>query len=385
MACFSIENLNEALDILDSVPLIDGHNDWPHLIRAYYQNSLDARFEPLKNLAGHVDIKRLMQGKSGGAFWSAFMPCPRTDDDTDESSSFEVVKDTLQQIDLIYRLVELYKEKWEIANEADDILRIFKQRKFVCLIGVEGLHQVGNSSSVLRMYHKLGVRYVTVVHSQNNMFADSATAKAPAHGGLSEAGKAMIREMNRIGMLVDLSHASNDTVLDTLKISTGPVAFTHSSCQGVVASGRNISDEALDRTKVNGGIVMISFIPPLNNVEPEAASIYDVIKNIMYVAEKIGFEHIGLGSDYDGMFKAVKGLEDVSKYPHLVASMLNRGISRENVEKIIGYNLIRVLKGVEKAASCYGNKIIPLEDEVKLLWDKELCALVKSVYPEAES
>ncbi|QGA13937.1 hypothetical protein EYB26_001589 [Talaromyces marneffei] len=369
----------EALNILSKVPLIDGHNDWPHLIRAYYKNALDDRFAVNKNLAGHVDVSRLIRGKSGGAFWSVFMPCPKGEADLEN-----MVRDTLQQIDLVYRLAELYADKWEMCESADDIMRIFEKDKFVCLMGVEGLHQIGDSSSVLRMYHKLGVRYVTLTHSKHNQYADSATSNPPLHGGLSAKGKEIIREMNRIGMMIDLSHTSRETTLSALELSLAPVAFTHSCVANIVSTDRNVSDEALDKLKLNRGIIMIALIPTLNHLDSSIANISHVIDHILYVAERIGFDHIGLGSDYDGMMKAVNGLEDVSRYPDLVEAMLIRGISRENVEKIIGRNVIRVLKEVEECAKRYGRELSVLEDSVKPLWDDDLCAVVKSVYPEAE-
>ncbi|EEA28320.1 membrane dipeptidase GliJ [Talaromyces marneffei ATCC 18224] len=375
----------EALNILSKVPLIGeksephGHNDWPHLIRAYYKNALDDRFAVNKNLAGHVDVSRLIRGKSGGAFWSVFMPCPKGEADLEN-----MVRDTLQQIDLVYRLAELYADKWEMCESADDIMRIFEKGKFVCLMGVEGLHQIGDSSSVLRMYHKLGVRYVTLTHSKHNQYADSATSNPPLHGGLSAKGKEIIREMNRIGMMIDLSHTSRETTLSALELSLAPVAFTHSCVANIVSTDRNVSDEALDKLKLNRGIIMIALIPTLNHLDSSIANISHVIDHILYVAERIGFDHIGLGSDYDGMMKAVNGLEDVSRYPDLVEAMLIRGISRENVEKIIGRNVIRVLKEVEECAKRYGRELSVLEDSVKPLWDDDLCAVVKSVYPEAE-
>lgn len=217
MASNLADTMEEALDIMACVPLIDGHNDFPHLIRAFYDSKLDDRFERNKHLAGHVDLQRLLRGRSGGIFWSTYVDCP-TEDDFSDSTHFEPLRDTLQQIDLVHRLVELYEDKLAVAYQADDIMRIFSQGKVASLIGVEGLHQIGNSTSVLRMYHKLGVRYVTLAHNKNNRYADSAvstsisdqqgfadtpkTAREPAHGGLSREGRAIVKEMNRIGMFV---------------------------------------------------------------------------------------------------------------------------------------------------------------------------------------
>ncbi|KAF2815499.1 uncharacterized protein BDZ99DRAFT_197355 [Mytilinidion resinicola] len=374
--------MEEALDIMANVPLIDGHNDFPHLVRAYYDSRLDDRFEPGKELAGHVDIKRLVEGRGGGVFWSAYIDCPKLDDFTD-AAHFEPLRDTLQQIDLIHRLIDLYSNKLALASRADDLLRIFKEGKVASMIGVEGLHQIGNSASVLRMYHKLGVRYVTLAHNKNNMYADSAVAKRPAHSGLSEEGKAMVKEMNRIGMMIDLSHVSDATMMAALDHSRAPVAFTHSSCYSLVNHARNVPDNVLDRLKENNGIIMISLIPPFTHKDGAAANVDHVVDHIVHVAERIGFDHIGLGSDFDGMTKAVNGVEDVSKWPNLVAKMLSRGIARENVEKVLGLNVVRVLNDIESVSR--SSKDWPvLEDKVEQLWDEDFRAFVRKAYPNAE-
>lgn len=315
-------------------------------------------------------------------FWSTYIDCP-TEDDFSDSTHFEPLRDTLQQIDLVHRLVELYEDKLAIAYQADDIIRIFSRGKVASLIGVEGLHQIGNSASILRMYHKLGVRYVTLAHNKNNRYADSATAKEPAHGGLSPAGKAMIKEMNRIGMIIDLSHASEATMISTLENSAAPVAFTHSSCYALVKNPRNVPEVVLDKLKENNGIIMISLIPPFTHSDTAVADVDNVVDHILHAAEKIGFDHIGLGSDYDGMFKAVNGAEDVSQWPNLVAKMLSRGITKKDVEKVIGLNIIRVLKEVEEVArNAKGWPV--LEDEVKQLWSENFRAFVRKEYPQAE-
>ncbi|KAF2501662.1 hypothetical protein BU16DRAFT_477513 [Lophium mytilinum] len=374
--------MEEALDIMANVPLIDGHNDFPHLIRAYYDSRLDDRFKPEKELAGHVDMKRLTEGRGGGVFWSAYIDCPKEADFSD-TTHFEPLRDTLQQIDLIHRLVDLYSDKLALAYRADDIMQLFKEGKVASLIGVEGLHQIGNSASVMRMYHKLGVRYVTLAHNKNNMYADSATATELAHGGLSEEGRAIVKEMNRIGMMIDLSHVSDATMMAALDCSKAPVAFTHSSCYSIVKHARNVPDAVLDRLKVNKGIIMISLIPPFTHRDSAAANVDHVVDHILHVAERIGFDHIGLGSDYDGMTKAVNGVEDVSKWPNLVAKMLSRGIARDNVEKILGLNVIRVMKDIESVSR--SSKDWPvLEDKVAQLWDEKFRAFVRNEYPNAE-
>ncbi|KKK14121.1 hypothetical protein P175DRAFT_0434291 [Aspergillus ochraceoroseus IBT 24754] len=376
--------MEKALEILSSVPLIDGHNDWPHLIRGFYDNQLDERFQPGKSLVGHVDWKRLKEGKSGGAFWSVYVDCPETEDPADDAAHFEALRDTLQQIDLVHRLVDLYSDHMGLVQKASDIMQLFREGRFASLIGVEGLHQIANSASVLRLYHKLGVRYVTLAHSKNNLYADSATARLPAHGGLSPRGKDMVREMNRIGMILDLSHTSEAVMHDALDLSEAPVIFSHSSAASIVPSVRNVPDTILEKLKENNGVIMISFIPSLTSTDAETASIDQVVDHIVHVAELVGCDHIGLGSDYDGMFSAVQGVGDVSRYPNLVAKMLERGIDRPSVEKIVGLNIIRVLEEVEvRSAHCRDQHPV-MEDSVKQLWNDQFRAMVRQTYPLAE-
>ncbi|KAJ5904228.1 hypothetical protein N7504_006611 [Penicillium tannophilum] len=376
--------MNQALDILKSVPLIDGHNDWPHLIRGFYDNQLDDRFEPEKDLVGHVDLKRLRDGKSGGAFWSVYVDCPDSEDFTDNAAHLETLRDTLQQIDLVHRLVDLYSDHMALVDRASDVMRLFKDGKFASLIGVEGLHQIANSSSVLRLYHKLGVRYVTFAHNKNNLYADSATAISPAHDGLSAEGKLMVREMNRIGMIIDLSHTSEAVMHQVLDISGAPVIFSHSSTASIVPHPRNVPNAVLKKLQVNRGVIMITFIPSLAHVDAARANMDHVIDHIMHAGELIGYDHIGLGSDYDGMFSAVEGIEDVARYPHLVARMLERGIDRSDVEKVIGLNLIRVLRDVEIQSISSKSQSPFMQDEVKQLWNDGFRGFVREAYPRAE-
>ncbi|KAF4761413.1 hypothetical protein HAV15_006678 [Penicillium sp. str.  len=376
--------IEQALEILGSVPLIDGHNDWPHLIRGFYDNKLDRRFQRESNLAGHVDIKRLKEGRSGGAFWSVYIDCPDSDDFTDDAIHFEALRDTIQQIDLVHRLLELYPDDMGLIEDSSDIMRLFKASKFSSLIGVEGLHQIANSVSVLRMYYKLGVRYVTLAHNKNNIYADSATSSSPAHGGLSAQGIDMIREMNRIGMIIDLSHTSEAVMHQVLESSKAPVIFSHSAIASIVPHVRNVSDAVLKKLQANNGVIMVTFIPSLIHTKASEASIDHIIDHIIYAGDLIGYNHIGLGSDYDGMFSAVKGVDDVSLYPDLVAKMLERGISRPDVEMVVGLNIIRVLEEVEARATKLKSQSAVMEDEVKQLWNDNFRATVESVYPHAE-
>ncbi|EPE30771.1 Metallo-dependent hydrolase [Glarea lozoyensis ATCC 20868] len=376
-------HLTQANEILERVPLIDGHNDWPNFVYGYYSNKLDHRFEEQKDLAGHVDIKRLRKGKCGGVFWSAYVDCPSRENDFGDANHHEAIRETYQQIDLIHRLVELYSHSLELVSRASDIVDIFKRGKIASMIGVEGLHQIGNQASNLRNYHRLGVKYVTLTHNSHNLYADCAI-KTSVHDGLSEEGKRMILEMNRVGLLIDLSHASDLVALQTMEITKAPVAFTHSSCAALVPHPRCANDASLEQLKENRGIIMISFIPAHNNCDPSSASISDVVDHILHVADQIGFDHIGIGSDFDGMERSVKGLEDVSKFPDLVACMLQRGIDHENIELILCWNIVRVLKEVEYSAARLASEPV-LEDEVKSLWNMEFKNMVGSLFPGTEN
>ncbi|KAK9852619.1 Peptidase M19 [Penicillium brevicompactum] len=328
-------------------------------------------------------MKRLKEGRSGGAFWSVYIDCPDSDEFTDVVH-FEVLRDTMQQIDLVHRLSETYSDQMENVQHSSDIMRLFKLGKFASLIGVEGLHQIANSASVLRLYHKMGVRYITLAHNKNNLYADSATSSFPAHDGLSLQGVQMIREMNRIGMIIDLSHTSESVMHRVLDISEAPVIFSHSSIASVVPHVRNVPDVILKRLKANGGVIMITLIPSLIHEDAARANVDHVVDHIMYAGKLIGYDHIGLGSDYDGMFSAVQGVDDVSKWPNLVAKMLERGISRSNVEKVLGLNIIRVLESTELCASKLKSTSSVMEDSVKQLWNDKFRATVEGVYPHAE-
>ncbi|KAF2201390.1 hypothetical protein GQ43DRAFT_415931 [Delitschia confertaspora ATCC 74209] len=375
--------MEEALNILSSVPLIDGHNDWPHLIRGFYDNQIEtSRFDPDSDLVGHVDLKRLLKGKSGGIFLSAYVDCPAENKKNNFATEahLEVLHDTLQQIDLIHRLVAKYSSSLSLAYTSSSILEIFRDGKIACMIGVEGLHQIGNSASIMRMYHKLGVRYINLTHNWANAYADSATAEA-FHHGLSQAGREMICEMNRIGMLIDLSHSSDTTADDVFETSIAPVAFTHSSTYHLCPCPRNVTDNTLEKLKLNRGIIMISFVPAMTDCNASRASIAHVVDHIEYVAARIGYDHIGIGTDYDGMEKSVNGLEHVGRYPDLVARMLERGITRGNIEKIIGLNVIRVMGEVETVAETQRATAPVLEDSVKQLWNDDIRAYVRKVYP----
>ena len=289
---------------------------------------------------------------------------------TDEESQSLLVHDTLQQIDLVHSLIDRFPDQLRFTLSASEIWSNFYATKTISsLIGVEGLHQIGDSASVLRMYHRLGARYVTLTQNCHNMYADSATPKEPLHHGISEAGALMLHEMNRIGMIIDLSHTSADTMRMALNISVAPIIFSHSSSYSVCAHPRNVPDDVLLAVKTNNGVVMVTFVVEFVNCEnPEAASLSDVADHIEHIGRLIGYEHVGIGGDYDGMFTAPSGLDDVSRYPDLIRELLRRGVSQAELEGVIGANVLRVLRDVELVASKMTHEK-PLQDEVESPFD----------------
>jgi membrane dipeptidase len=363
------------------VPLIDGHNDYPWALReidpARDFASADIT-EPLPRLM--TDIPRLRRGGMGAQFWSVYVPSSMQGQDA--------VRATLEQIDIVHRMMQRWPETFEFTPTAATAERAFKNGKIGSMIGMEGGHSIDNSLATLRMMYALGARYMTLTHSQNVPWADSATDQ-PKHQGLSAFGEEVVREMNRIGMLVDLSHVSPDTMRDALRVSEAPVIFSHSSSRAVCDVPRNVPDEVLPLVAKNGGVVMVTFVPgfisqqvadwglkqnaqqqllrvqfPSNpayvsaglerwradNPEPHA-TLSQVADHIDHIRKVAGIDHIGLGGDFDGISSVIQGLEDVSKYPDLTAELLRRGYSDEDVRKILGLNVLRVWRQAEQVAA----------------------------------
>lgn len=369
--------LDQAKRLHRQVPLIDGHNDLPWRMR-----NLN-RSEPLslditRRLSqGQTDIPRLREGGVGGQFWSVYVPA--------SLDKQEAVDTTRDQIHLVYKLCKKYPETFEIAWSSFDVERIFRDGKIASLIGMEGGHSIDNSLENLREFYRLGARYMTLTHSKNTPWADSAT-DTPQHDGLTDFGEDVVREMNRLGMLVDLSHVSPATMHDALDVAKAPVIFSHSGAVGVCPNPRNVPDDVLKRLKDNGGVVMVVIFRPYTskdyhewqekrsarrvslerqsigaeavqaqmrdwerqNPAPEA-TLGQVADHIDHVRKVAGIDHIGIGSDFDGG-GGVKGLEDVSKFPDLTAELLRRGYSENDVRKILGLNLIRVMRSAEAVA-----------------------------------
>jgi membrane dipeptidase len=279
----------------------------------------------------------------------------------------EIVRDTFQQIDLVRRLTEHFPASLVPASSVAEIRNNFNHHpgRISSLLGIEGLHQIGTSPSILRVYHQLGVRYASLTHTCHNHYADSEAPADAQHHGLSAAGEALVAEMNRLGMIVDLSHTSRETQRAALALSRAPVMYSHSSAYALCPHSRNVDDESLRLLQQNDGIIMITFYPEYTNCEdPEAATLADVADHIQYVGNLIGYRHVGLGSDFDGMARGPKGLEDVSKYPNLVQELLDRGVAVDDVVAVVGGNVLRVLEAVEKVAHT-SRHLLPLEDDVK--------------------
>jgi membrane dipeptidase len=370
--------------ILEEVPLIDGHNDLPWEYRERVKNQLakiDIRQDQSKlEKPLQTDIARLRQGRLGGQFWSVYIPA--------SLKGADAVQATLEQIDVVHRLVAIYPDTFELARTADDITRIHKSGKIASLIGMEGGHSINNSLAVLRQFYDAGARYMTITHSSNNDWADSATDN-PVHNGLTPFGKAVIGEMNRLGMLVDLSHVAPKTMHDALDVTAAPVIFSHSSARGVSGHQRNVPDDVLRRLEQNGGVVMVTFVPSfasetvrvyqslrdaeearlksLFHGEPQnvksglatwdaahakpVATLNDVADHIEYVIRVAGEDHVGIGGDFDGIETTPADLTSVADYPKLFAELLRRGHSEERLKKLAGLNVLRVMKQAEVVAA----------------------------------
>jgi membrane dipeptidase len=385
-------------DVLRAAPVIDGHNDLPLQLRAlrdYSVAGLDQRQPDF-----HTDLPRLRAGGVGAQFWSVYVPS-----DLPEP---EAVVATMEQVDAVYRMAAAYPADLAIAVTAADVERAWAGGRIASLIGIEGGHSLATSLGVLRSFARLGVRYVTLTHNNNTSWADSA-AEEPAVGGLNDAGRAIVREMQRIGVLVDLSHVAPVTMTAALDTAFAPVIFSHSSARAVTDHRRNVPDEVLARLRDNGGVVQLTFVPyfvsaemqawsaaadaeatrlgvpddldlwpaapapdatPVSRIPPVAqgvtarpemrswlaanprpvATIAQVADHIEHAREVAGVEHIGLGGDYDGTDVLPAGLEDVSGYPRLLSELADRGWAAADLEKLTGRNMLRVLRETEELA-----------------------------------
>ena len=348
-----------ALRLLKDAPIIDGHNDYPWEVREKTKKDVDV-FDLRKPTPLHTDFARLRAGGVGAQFWSVYVP-----GDIQKVSNVSPVTATLEQIDIVHRMIAKYPETLELALTADDIVRIQKSGKIASLIGMEGGHSIDSSVGVLRDMYRLGARYMTLTHNVNLPWADAA-AEVPVLNGINQLGETILAEMNRLGMLIDLSHVSPDVMQAALRVSKAPVIFSHSSARGVNDHVRNVPDAILQQLPKNGGVVMVTFVPGFispdvnaYNKKDEAfrkanpapiATVTQVADHIDHIKKIAGIDHVGLGGDFDGITDVIQGLEDTSKYPNLIVELLRRGYSDDDVKKITSGNILRALRGAEAAA-----------------------------------
>jgi membrane dipeptidase len=368
--------------ILKQTPLIDGHNDIAEQLAENYQRSVDGLASGTDQRRPHplmTDMARLHQGRVGGQFWSVYIDGSITGD--------AAILETLQEIDVVRRMIDAYPNDLALASTADDVVRIHKSGKIASLIGVEGGRQIGGSLAALRQYYNLGARYMTLTHNQTTEWADAATDE-PKYDGLSPFGLTVVHEMNRIGMLVDLSHVAPATMKDAIAASKAPVIFSHSSARAIGGHPRNVPDDVLSLLPANGGVVMVNFVPPFlsdavwnwgadrtaeqarlkaihreSNADVEAGlkaweaahptptvTVADVANHIEHIAKIAGHDHVGIGGDFDGIDATPTDLTGVEDYPRLFAELIRRGWSDENLAKLAGGNVLRALRQAETVA-----------------------------------
>ena len=368
--------------ILKKTPLIDGHNDLPWALRQDHDHSVeglergtDEREKPLM-----TDMERLHAGRVGGQFWSVYISGTITGD--------EAIRTTIEQIDTARRLIDSYPKHLELASTADDMVRIHRAGRIGSLLGIEGGRQIGGSLPALRQFYNLGVRYMTLTHNQTTEWADAGTDQ-PKFDGLSPFGVEVVKEMNRLGMLVDLSHVSPATMKDAIAASRAPVIFSHSDVHALNPHPRSVPDDVLKLLPANGGVIMLTFVPPFLSAEiwawsrersaeearlkslypfskervesglkewesahPEPkATVATVADHIEHAAKVAGHDHVGIGGDLDGIDRTVVGLSGVEGYPNLFAELIRRGWSDENLAKLAGGNILRALRQAEAVAA----------------------------------
>jgi membrane dipeptidase len=366
----------QARSIHASLPVIDGHNDLPWALRIRADSNLDAA-DPCEPLVGyHTDVPRLEVGGVGAQFWSVFVPAW-------DPTPFRT---TIEQIDLVQRMTDRC-DRLAQADSAEDVIAARELGKTASLMGAEGGHAIENSLAALRTLRLLGVRYMTLTHGDTIDWADSATDE-PRHGGLTGFGEDVVREMNRIGMVVDISHVSADTMRHALSVSDRPVMASHSSAFAIAPHPRNVPDDVLGKVRGNDGVVMVNFYPPFVNrdaaeqamgkfevarrlmaelgddaaVEAELArmleenpypevAISEIVDHIEYIADVAGVRHVGLGSDYDGVDTTPIGLEDASTYPAITVELLRRGWAEPDIRGVLGENALRVLAANDAVGS----------------------------------
>jgi len=391
MVCVTVSSLSayqesyvdvspRAARIHNSTFVFDGHNDLPYTLKKVASSSF-AKMDIAKSQPTiHTDIPRLLQGNVGAQYWSVYVPASTAYRDA-------ALLETLEQIQIVHAMIEQYPKTFAPISNYQDIVRARRQGKIASLIGVEGGHSIEDSIANLNRLFDLGARYMTLTHSDTLTWADSAT-DTPQHQGLNAFGEEIVRQMNSLGMIVDLSHVSESTMHDALDTTKAPIMFSHSSARSVADHVRNVPDTVLQRMPSNGGIVMVNFFSGF--IDPEAAkimstmfdvsrklrkqysddgefdaavkrwraanpyprgTIYDVVDHIDHIVKIAGIDHVGIGSDFDGVSKLPLGLEDVSTYPRITQLLLDREYSKRDIDKIMSGNMMRVIRQVERVAA----------------------------------
>jgi membrane dipeptidase len=371
----------KARRVLSTTPLIDTHNDLPWVIRESVTAPMDVEaYDLRKTTPGHTDLARLKAGMVGGQFWSVYIPGDYRD------SGYARVQ--LEQIDIAKRVIAKYPDRFELVRTSTGLRDAFRRKRIGSLLGMEGGHAIENSLGALRAFYDLGARYMTLTHNVTLDWADAANDSAK-HGGLTKFGEEVVREMNRLGMLVDLSHTSPATMSDALNVTAAPVIFSHSSARALTDVPRNVPDSILTRLKANGGVVMVTFVPGFISPEVVAwggrlnaamadmrrsrgsdtaaftrdtiawvaanpmpkALLGQVANHIEHIRNVAGIDHVGIGADYDGISVVIQGLEDVSKYPALFAELSRRGWTETALRKLAGENVLRAFAQAERVSA----------------------------------
>ena len=375
--------------VLATTPLIDGHNDLPYQLRGKRAGSVEGMASGSEPLM--TDMARLRAGRVGGQMWSVYIPAGVTGD--------AAVRETLEQIDLVDRLVAAYPQDLAWAHGADEVASAFAAGRIASMAGIEGGHQIGDGNlAALRQFRRLGAVYMTLTHNRTTGWADSATDR-PVHGGLSDFGRSVVAEMNRIGMLVDLSHVSEAAMHDALDASAAPVIFSHSAARAIGHHPRNVPDSVLERLPANGGVVMVPFVPAfINDAAWQASARYDVYEagleamnpgdpegvaaamrawnaatprpvttiamvadHLDHIARIAGHDHVGIGGDLDGTLYTVQGLDSVDDYPALFIELARRGWSDDQLARLAGGNVLRVMRQAEAVAAAMADRPPSLE------------------------
>lgn len=350
-----------AIELMSESPLIDTHVDLPQIIRGLGRQPLDLIPDLANRLPGHVDIPRMREGHLGGAFFTVWAPCADQFLNQPYGKNFlgmnEGLRDSLEVLDIIKNMIKQHPEHMQAAFSSNDIREAFKSGKIASLIGMEGTHFLGNSLSTIRLFAEMGVKYLTLTHTCHSSFAASngggGYMEPSSHGaGLTEFGKKLIPELNRLGVMVDLFHTSDQTMKDSIALSKAPVVWTHAGARSIQYHPRNVPDDVLkligDEPGKNPGIILSVFYPVFIGPTPETANVSRVADHIEHIASIVGRNHVGIASDYDGMYAGVKGLEDASKYPNLIVELLSRGWNDTEIRNVMGENLMRVMDQVDK-------------------------------------